>query len=75
MCKSHAFVTGLALVAAFGGLSFIFPGRAGSLGIILGAVATLTSAYIGLQVANNGVKGKFWNQAMHDAENPQEAMR
>ena len=69
MCKSHALIIGLSLIAVFGGLAFVFPNNATPLGTILAAIVSLVGAYIGLQVANNGVKGKFWNQQMFDCEN------
>jgi len=37
----------------------------------LAALCSITGGYIGIQVANNGVKGKFWNPDMFKAENPQ----
>ena len=39
---------------------------------IIAAIVSLTGGFIGLQVANNGVKGKTWNQAMYDSENKEE---
>jgi len=36
------------------------------------ALVTITSAYIGLQIANNGVMGKNWNQEMFDSMNKPE---
>jgi hypothetical protein len=71
MSKSAALVAGLALITLFGILSFIFPGMAVTLGPILTAIVAIVTAYFGLQVANNGVKGKFFNQALYDAEHPQ----
>ncbi|MDR3019786.1 MAG: hypothetical protein LBU66_02655 [Treponema sp.] len=72
MSKSTALMSGLILIALFGGLTFWLPDRASNLGVIVGAIVTLVSAYIGFQVANNGVKGKFFNQALYDAEHPKE---
>jgi len=71
MSKFTALVAGLALIALFGILSFILPDRAGLLGPILTAIVAIVTAYFSLQVANNGVKGKFFNQALYDAEHPQ----
>jgi len=39
---------------------------------ILTALVTVTTAYMGIQMANNGVKGHNWNQEMFDSENKQE---
>jgi len=69
MSKTASLVLGLLLTAVFGGLSFIFPERAGHLEKILTAIVSLSCAYIGLQVVNNGVKGKCWNEQMYEAEN------
>jgi hypothetical protein len=38
----------------------------------LTAIVTITGGYIGMQVANNGVKGHNWNQQMFDSENKEE---
>ena len=35
----------------------------------LTGIGSLAGIYIIGSVANNGVKGKFWNQQMHDSEN------
>jgi hypothetical protein len=35
----------------------------------LTAVVSITTAYMGIQMANNGVKGHNWNQDMFDSEN------
>jgi hypothetical protein len=71
MSKSAALVAGLALIALFGILSFILPDRAGPLGSILTAVETIVIAYFGMRTVNNGVKGKFFNQALYDAGHQQ----
>jgi hypothetical protein len=52
------------LVALKGGELSIIPVTA-----CLTAVVTVTTAYMGIQTANNGVKGKYWNQDMYDSEN------
>ena len=39
----------------------------------LAAVGSLAGLYIGGSVANNGVKGKCWNQQMFDSENQKHA--
>jgi hypothetical protein len=36
----------------------------------LGALVSLTSGYIGLQVWNNGVKGKNFNSNLYECEHP-----
>jgi len=69
MSKTAALYVGLALIALFGSASFLWPERTASLTPVLTAIVTLVSAYIGLQVANNGVKGMFFNSELHEAEN------
>ena len=41
----------------------------------LAAIGSLAGLYIGGSVANNGVKGRFWNAEMYDRENPKEGDR
>ena len=36
------------------------------------ALCSTTAGYIGFQMMNNGVKGKFWNQQMYDSQNGKE---
>jgi len=69
MSKSTALLVGLFLIALFGGLAFFKPTGIAALEPILNAVVILVSAYIGFQVANNGVKGKCWNQDFYNADN------
>ena len=69
MSKSTALLLGLLLIALFGGAAFFWPERNAALPPVLTAVVTLVSAYIGLQVVNNGVKGHNWNQNMFNSEN------
>jgi membrane protein implicated in regulation of membrane protease activity len=69
MSKSTALLLGLLLIALFGGAAFLWPERNVALSTVLTAIVTLVSAYIGLQVVNNGVKGHNWNQDMFDSEN------
>jgi len=69
MSKSAALITGLILIAIFGGLAFRYPTNAAHLGTILWAIVSLVGAYIGLQVVNNGVKGHFFNPELYDVEN------
>jgi len=68
MSKAVACAVGFALICLFGILSFVLPERAGQLPAILTAICGLAGAYFAMQVANNGVKGKCWNQGMYDAE-------
>jgi len=72
MSKSTALITGLVLIAVFGLAAFLWPERDAALTPILTAIVTLVSAFIGLQVANNGVKGRFWNPSLFYAENSEE---
>jgi len=69
MSKSTALLLGLILIGLFGGAVFIRPDGIAALAPVLTAVVALVSAYIGLQVANNGVKGKFFNAELYKAEN------
>jgi heme A synthase len=69
MSKSTALLIGLIIITLFGIFAFLYPERNSQLAVILTAVVTLVSAYIGLQVVNNGVKGKFYNEDLHRAEN------
>jgi len=41
-------------------------------GMCLSAVVGATTAYMGIQMANNGIKGRNWNQDMFDSENKTE---
>jgi len=67
--KSTALIIGLILIALFGIVAFMKATDAVILSPILTAIVALVSAYIGLQVANNGVMGKFFNPDLRDAEN------
>jgi phosphoglycerol transferase MdoB-like AlkP superfamily enzyme len=69
MSKGAALCAGLVLIALFGAAAFVWPERNAALAPALAAIVTLVSAYIGLQVANNGVKGKFFNPELYQAEN------
>jgi uncharacterized membrane protein YbhN (UPF0104 family) len=70
--KATALYAGLILIALFGAASFLFPERTTALTNILTAIVTLVSAYIGLQVVNNGVRGKFFNSELYESENKEE---
>ena len=72
MSKSTALLIGLLLIALFGGAAFFLPGGMPALAPVLTAIVALVSTYIGLQVANNGVKGKFFNPELYNAENGEE---
>jgi heme A synthase len=69
MSKSTALLIGLIIITLFGIFAFLFPERNSQLAVILTAIVTLVSAYIGLQVVNNGVKGKYFNQDLYSSEN------
>jgi len=70
MSKSTALLIGLTLIVVFGVISFLKPSTATViLPPILTAIVTLVSTYIGLQVVNNGVRGKYFNRDLYDAEN------
>ncbi|MDR2731410.1 MAG: hypothetical protein LBB81_11010 [Treponema sp.] len=69
MSKATALCIGLFLIALFGAAAFLKPDGIAALAPVLAAVVTLVSAYIGLQVVNNGVRGKFFNPELYNAEN------
>jgi hypothetical protein len=50
-------------------LETILPGRNTHTVAIINALAMATGAYIGLQIANNGVRGKYFNADLYDKEN------
>jgi len=70
--KATALYVGLVLIALFGAASFFYPERSAALTTILTAFVTLVSAYIGLQVVNNGVRGHFFSQELYNSENEEE---
>jgi hypothetical protein len=72
MSKGRACMAGLCMICLFGVMSFIWPDRAASLDTIMTAIGLLTGGYFAVQVADNGVKGKFFNQAYYDAEHKEE---
>ena len=70
MSKSKAFLIGLGVICLFGVGNFIntdFPAAQ-----YLTAIVALVTGYFALQVANNGVKGKFWNHDMYHHEHGEE---
>jgi len=73
MSKGAALMTALIAIFGFGIASIIFPSRMEHLGTVLTAIVTLTGAYIGAQVLNNGVRGKFFNAELYNSENPPQA--
>jgi len=75
MSKSTALLAGLLLIALFGAAAFFWPERIAALAPVLTAIVTLVSAYIGLQVVNNGVRGKFFNPELYEAENSEEGKK
>jgi len=72
MSKSMALIIGLILIAIFGAATFVWVSRIEALKPVLTAIVTLVSAYIGLQVVNNGVKGKCFNSELYTFENVEE---
>jgi hypothetical protein len=74
MTKGKAFVLCLAAVMLIFGSMFALGAIRNNTGIIpvddcLKGIGALAGMYIVGSVANNGVKGKFWNQDMFDSEN------
>ena len=66
MSKSKALLIGLIVICLFGAVNFFnaeYPA-----GQYLTAVVALVTGYFAIQVANNGVKGKFWNHDMYHHE-------
>jgi len=75
MSKSTALLVGLILIALFGAAAFFWTDGVAALSPVLTAIVTLVSAYIGLQVVNNGVKGKCFNPELYNAENGEEGKK
>jgi len=75
MSKSTSLLVGLLLIAMFGAAAFFWPERIAALAPVLTAIVTLVSAYIGLQVVNNGVRGKFFNPDLYEAENSEDGIK
>ena len=71
--KTKAFILCLISIAVMFltliGLQFLGKATDFPIAGFLTAVVTICTAYLGIEVANNGVKGKHWNQQMYDAEN------
>jgi hypothetical protein len=63
------------MIGLFGVMSFIWPKRAEQLNTIMTAIGLLTGGYFAVQTANNGVKGKYFSQALYDAERKEENKR
>ena len=69
MSKTGAFLLTFLTMAVFGAIAIWWPEKGEHIAGIMTAIGGMGTFYIGLQVANNGVKGKYWNQNMYDAEN------
>jgi len=72
MSKGRACLIGLCMICVFGVMSFVWPDRATQLNTIMTAIGLLTGGYFAVQTANNGVKGKYFNQAFYDSEHKKE---
>jgi len=78
MTKGKAF--GLCLIAVmviFSGMFALVAVKNEGLAVIpvsacLTAIVAATTAFMGIQMADNGVKGRNWNQDMFDSENGRE---
>ena len=68
MSKTKAFLLTFLTMAVFGGVAIWWPEKGEHVAGIMTAIGGMGTFYIGLQVANNGVKGKYWNQNVYDAE-------
>jgi len=66
MAKGKALIIGLIVICIFGAVNFFKAEYPASQ--YLTAVVTLITGYFAIQVANNGVKGKFWNHDMYHHE-------
>lgn len=75
MSKAAALIVGLSIIVLFGLLAVFYPDGSAPLGTILTAVVSLTGGYIGLQVVNNGVRGKFFNSELYSLENQDEGVK
>ena len=69
MSKTGAYILTMIILLIISVIAMWWPDRGTHLPTIMTAIGGLTTFYIGLQVANNGVKGKCWNQEMYEAEN------
>jgi hypothetical protein len=63
------------MIGLFGVMSFIWPKRAEQLNVIMTAIGSLTGGYIAVQMADNRAKGKYFSQALYDAERKEENKR
>ena len=78
MTKGKAFVICLIAIMAIFSAMFLYVAvkdKDSSLIPVAGclyALVGITTAYMGIQMANNGVKGHNWSQEMFDSENKQE---
>jgi hypothetical protein len=65
MSKSTAFIIGLIVIVVMAAMDWVVER---DFTAYVTAVVTLTSLYVGLQVANNGVKGATFNKTMWEKE-------
>ena len=71
LTKTGTFLLVLLIMAAIAFVGMWWPERGVNVIGIMSAFGTFGTFFIGLQVANNGVKGKNWNQDMYNSENPE----
>ena len=67
MKKGTAFCITTAIMTLLSVIALLWPERSGNIIGILSVIAGFGTCYIGLQVCDNGVKGKFWSQEMYDS--------
>jgi len=68
MKKGQAFCFTTVVMALLCAAAIMWPDRAGNIIGMLSVIAGFGTCYIGLQVCDNGVKGKYFNEAMADFE-------
>jgi hypothetical protein len=73
--KSAAFVIGMALLFGVFVLALFAPAHSKDVPVeaVIHGIVWMTAGYIGLNVANNGVRGKTFNAELWDRENGGEA--
>jgi len=74
MSKGVAFLIGIIVIIILATVNFLLVWVKGTTdafptAALLTATVTLVSGYVGLQVANNGVKGAFFNKDLYEKEN------
>jgi len=72
MKKGTAFCVTTVIMALLSAIALLWPERSGNIIGILSVIAGFETCYIALQVCDNGVKGKFWNQEMRDSTKARE---